>query len=94
MSSFGSWAMKKREKLAGKEPDSFFYVQTVAAIGNRINLDFDTDPPPDRLSSLLMSRPVAPSRGLQQTGQSAVRPTGSITKFRALSQVAVNFNGQ
>jgi len=45
--SFGSWTMKKSENQAGKEPDACFYVQTAAAIGNRINLDFATDPPPD-----------------------------------------------
>lgn len=47
VSSFGSWTMKKSRKLAGKEPDACFYVQTASAIGNRINLDFAVDPPPD-----------------------------------------------
>ena len=45
--SFGSWTMKKIEKQAGKEPDACFYVQTAAAIGNRLDLDFMVDPPPD-----------------------------------------------
>jgi Uma2 family endonuclease len=45
--SFGSWTMKKSKNQAGKEPDACFYVNTAAAIGNRINLDFATDPPPD-----------------------------------------------
>ncbi len=45
--SFGSWTMKKIEKQAGKEPDACFYVQTAAAIGNRLDLDFAVDPPPD-----------------------------------------------
>lgn len=45
--SFGSWTMKKNDKQASKEPDACFYVQTAAAIGNRIKLDFATDPPPD-----------------------------------------------
>lgn len=45
--SFGSATMKKDAQLAGKEPDACFYVQTAAVIGNRIDLDFTVDPPPD-----------------------------------------------
>ena len=45
--SFGSATMKKRQKKKGNEPDACFYVQSVPLIGNRIQLDFDTDPPPD-----------------------------------------------
>jgi len=47
ISSFGSWTMKKAKKQTGKEPDACFYVQTASAIGNRIDLDFAVDPPPD-----------------------------------------------
>jgi Uma2 family endonuclease len=45
--SFGSATMRKRQKRAGKEPDCCFYVQTAAALGNRMQLDFSVDPPPD-----------------------------------------------
>lgn len=45
--SFGSATMKKSKRLAGKEPDACFYVQTADALGNKIQLDFETDPPPD-----------------------------------------------
>lgn len=45
--SFGSWTLKKKKKQAGKEPDACFYVQTAAVIGNRMDLDFTIDPPPD-----------------------------------------------
>ena len=44
---FGSATMRKRKKTKGNEPDACFYVQTAAAIGNRIVLDFEVDPPPD-----------------------------------------------
>ncbi len=44
---FGSTTIRKRELSKGNEPDASFYVQTAAVIGNRINLDFDVDPPPD-----------------------------------------------
>ena len=44
---FGSVTMRKRKKTKGNEPDACFYVQTAAAIGNRIVLDFAVDPPPD-----------------------------------------------
>jgi len=45
--SFGSATMRKRRDSKGNEPDACFYVQTAAMIGNRIELDFSIDPPPD-----------------------------------------------
>ena len=47
MSSFGSATMRKKKKHKGNEPDLCFYVQTADVIGNRIELDFESDPPPD-----------------------------------------------
>jgi Uma2 family endonuclease len=44
---FGSATMRKKKMSKGNEPDACFYVQTAAALGNRINLDFTVDPPPD-----------------------------------------------
>ena len=44
---FGSATMKKRRLKKGLEPDGCFYVQSVAGIGTRQHLDFETDPPPD-----------------------------------------------
>lgn len=45
--AFGSATMRKPKRSAGHEPDSSFYVQSAALIGNRIDVDFETDPPPD-----------------------------------------------
>jgi Uma2 family endonuclease len=45
--AFGSATMRKPKHSAGHEPDSSFYVQSAALIGNRIDVDFETDPPPD-----------------------------------------------
>ncbi|MGH9838514.1 MAG: Uma2 family endonuclease [Blastocatellia bacterium] len=45
--SFGSATMRKRRRRKGVEPDACFYVQTADVIGNRIELDFAVDPPPD-----------------------------------------------
>jgi Uma2 family endonuclease len=45
--SFGSATMRKQKRGKGNEPDACFYVQTADLIGNRIQLDFATDPPPD-----------------------------------------------
>jgi Uma2 family endonuclease len=45
--SFGSATLKNRQGGKGSEPDACFYVQTAAALGTRIRLDFETDPPPD-----------------------------------------------
>ncbi|MGH9854695.1 MAG: Uma2 family endonuclease [Blastocatellia bacterium] len=44
---FGSATMRKKKKSKGNEPDACFYVQTAAALGKRIKLDFTVDPPPD-----------------------------------------------
>jgi Uma2 family endonuclease len=45
--AFGSATMRKPKRSAGHEPDGCFYVQTAPLIGNKIQLDFETDPPPD-----------------------------------------------
>jgi len=45
--SFGSSTMKKQKARQGLEPDACFYVQSAPLIGNRMQLDFATDPPPD-----------------------------------------------
>ena len=45
--SFGSTTMRKRKQRKGNEPDASFYVQTAAALGNRMEINFETDPPPD-----------------------------------------------
>ena len=47
MRSFGSTTIRKRKRDKGKEPDACFYVQNAATIGNKLQLDFATDPPPD-----------------------------------------------
>lgn len=44
---FGSSTIKKKPAQKGIEPDACFYVQTAAAVGSRIQLDFGVDPPPD-----------------------------------------------
>lgn len=44
---FGSATIKKSPQQVGKEPDCCFYVQTAPLLGNRIDLDFAVDPPPD-----------------------------------------------
>src|SRR5947199_4355762 len=45
--SVGSATMRKRKKRKGNEPDSSFYVQSADLIGNRLDIDFEIDPPPD-----------------------------------------------
>ena len=44
---FGTATMKKSKVEKGNEPDACFYVQRVALIGNKIDLDFEQDPAPD-----------------------------------------------
>lgn len=43
----GSATLRKKKQSKGNEPDASFYVQTAAAVGNRIDLNFEVDPPPD-----------------------------------------------
>jgi Uma2 family endonuclease len=45
--SFGTATMRKRKKTKGNEPDGCFYVQSAPLIGNRVDIDFEVDPPPD-----------------------------------------------
>ena len=45
--AFGSATMRKRKRRKGNEPDACFYVQSASLIGNRVQLDFESDPPPD-----------------------------------------------
>lgn len=45
--SFGSATMKKKRRRKGSEPDACFYVRNADALGSRIRIDFETDPPPD-----------------------------------------------
>ncbi len=44
---FGSATMRTKKKAKANEPDACFYVQTASVIGNRIQIDFAVDPPPD-----------------------------------------------
>ncbi len=54
---FGSATMRKKAKQKGVEPDLSFYVQTAAAIGNRTDLDFSVDPPPDIVVEIDLQHP-------------------------------------
>jgi len=45
--SFGSATLKHSRWRKGSEPDACFYVQSAGRIGNRVQLDFNIDPPPD-----------------------------------------------
>ncbi|TDI42693.1 MAG: Uma2 family endonuclease [Acidobacteria bacterium] len=44
---FGSATMRKKGQSKGAEADACFYVQSADAIGNRKQIDFSSDPPPD-----------------------------------------------
>jgi len=44
---FGSATIKVKRLRKGSEPDACFYVQNANRLGNKIKLDFDSDPPPD-----------------------------------------------
>jgi Uma2 family endonuclease len=43
----GSMTIKRADLLAGKEPDSCFYIQNEQLVRGKVRLDFSQDPPPD-----------------------------------------------
>lgn len=45
--SFGSMTLRRRQQNKGNEPDACFYVQNATLIGNKLELDLASDPPPD-----------------------------------------------
>jgi Uma2 family endonuclease len=44
---FGSATIKRRPRDKGAEPDACFYIQSAPLLGNKLRIDFNTDPPPD-----------------------------------------------
>ena len=45
--SFGSATMKQLKRRKANEADACFYIQTASVIGNKIQINFANDPPPD-----------------------------------------------
>ncbi|HWP41981.1 MAG TPA: Uma2 family endonuclease [Blastocatellia bacterium] len=45
--SFGSMTMKTQQHQKGTEPDACYYIQSAPLTGNRVQSDFNQDPPPD-----------------------------------------------
>jgi Uma2 family endonuclease len=43
----GSMTIKRPDLVAGKEPDSCFYIQNEHLVRDKVRLDFGQDPPPD-----------------------------------------------
>ncbi len=43
----GSMTIKRPDLVAGKEPDSCFYIQNEHLVRDKVRLDFSQDPPPD-----------------------------------------------
>lgn len=43
----GSVTLKRRERAAGKEPDSCYYIQNEAQVRGKKDIDLSQDPPPD-----------------------------------------------
>jgi Uma2 family endonuclease len=43
----GSMTIKRADLLAGKEPNSCFYIQNEQLVRGKVRLDFSQDPPPD-----------------------------------------------
>jgi Uma2 family endonuclease len=55
---FGSMTMQREDMARGFEPDECYYIQHEPLVRNRLDLDFDHDPPPDLAIEVEISRSV------------------------------------
>lgn len=44
---YGGATMRKKKKQKGNEPDGSFYIQSADLLPNKLEIDFEHDPPPD-----------------------------------------------
>lgn len=44
---FASTTWRRQECMGGAEPDNCFYIQNLPAVRGRLNIDLNSDPPPD-----------------------------------------------
>jgi Uma2 family endonuclease len=58
--SFGSATFRRADLQRGFEPDGCFYVQSVARIQGRTELDLTVDPPPDLVIEIDLTSPSLP----------------------------------
>ena len=58
--SFGSTTFQREDSQRGFEPDGCFYIQSVALIAGKTDLDLTEDPPPDLVIEIDLSRPSLP----------------------------------
>jgi len=58
--SFGSTTFQREDLQRGFEPDGCFYIQSVALIAGKTDLDLTEDPPPDLVIEIDLSHPSLP----------------------------------
>lgn len=58
--SFGSATFRREDVKRGFEPDGCFYIQSLARIKGKTNLDLRTDPPPDLVVEIDITDPSLP----------------------------------
>jgi Uma2 family endonuclease len=58
--SFGSATFQREDLQRGFEPDGCFYIQSVALIAGKTDLDLTEDPPPDLVIEIDLSHPSLP----------------------------------
>lgn len=64
ISSFGPWTCQRQELDSGLEPDWCYYIQNESKVRGRMNLDLETDPPPDLIVEVEVSRTVINRLGI------------------------------
>lgn len=53
----GSLTMKRRDRQSGGEPDSCYYIQNELLVRDRVEIDLQTDPPPDLVLEVDITSP-------------------------------------
>ena len=60
----GPWTCRREELERGLEPDCFYYIQNEPRVRGRMDIDLETDPPPDLAIEVEMSRTVIDRLGI------------------------------
>jgi Uma2 family endonuclease len=76
IAAFGSMTMQREGVKRGFEPDECYYIRNEPLVRGRLDLDFETDPPPDLAIEVEVSRSV-----LDRIGIYATMGVGEVWRF-------------
>jgi Uma2 family endonuclease len=64
VASLGPWTCRREELDRGLEPDWSYYIQSEPRVRGRLDIDLETDPPPDVVVEVEVSRTVIDRLGI------------------------------